>query len=149
MRKEGSHETDLPDTCDVAGTHDCASSRSRRRSEAGSAATSLDRIENNPAKAAIAAKEAQKKDRAAASEDPPAQSVAPETQRLVRSVEAALGKDKRTSLLGIQVRADSDGLIGLHGTVPSLQSRTAAESVASLAASPRQVHNYLVVAVRE
>ncbi len=95
---------------------------------------SIERTENNPAKAAIAAKEAQKKERAASENQPPT-NVAPEVQRIVTSVEVALGRDTRTRALAIQVRADADGTIGLRGAVPSLQSRTAAEGVASKAAA--------------
>ncbi|MEO8314243.1 MAG: BON domain-containing protein [Pseudomonadota bacterium] len=107
-------------------------------------ATSTERTENNPAKAAIEAKEALKKDKAATSERPPAENVAPESDP-VRIVEEALRADMRTARLSIQVHTDSAGLIELSGTVPSLQSRTAAESVASKAVAPHPIQNRLVV----
>ncbi|MEO6079499.1 MAG: BON domain-containing protein [Steroidobacteraceae bacterium] len=106
--------------------------------------TSTSRVENNPAKAAILAREAQKKDANAAKEQKAAAATA-EAERLMQSVEAALQKDARTAKLGVEVRVNSEGVVSLHGTVASKQSLTAAGSVASNAVAPAQIENKLVI----
>jgi osmotically-inducible protein OsmY len=64
---------------------------------------------------------------------------------LVRNVEQALQRDKRTADLGVQVSIDAGQVIGLHGLVPSSASRTAAESVARQVAGVSRVNNRLIV----
>jgi osmotically-inducible protein OsmY len=112
-------------------------------------ATDINRESNNPAKEAMKAKEAQEKDKAkqeavAQESARPAGPVSNAAQ-LVRSVEAALRNDTRTAQLGLQVRLDEQNLIGLHGSVPSIESRTAAIDVAAKVAGAARVRNHLVV----
>lgn len=112
--------------------------------------TSIERPENNPAKAAIAANEAMKKDSATAeetisstgdqTEDP---ALLPPAQ-LAGRVEQALLKDTRTATLGVRVSVDAKGAITLRGTVTSAKSSVAAESVAAQAAG-KAVQNLLVI----
>jgi hypothetical protein len=83
-------------------------------------ATDLNRESNNPAKAAIKAKEALDKEHAernAAANQSAASEVGPvaDTAQLVDKVAAALRNDVRTAKLGIAVQLDDEKLIGLHG----------------------------------
>jgi osmotically-inducible protein OsmY len=68
-----------------------------------------------------------------------------EAARLARRVEDALKKDERTAHLGVTVIVDDQQLIGLHGLVPTRESRTLAESVASKVAGPGRIRNHLVI----
>jgi osmotically-inducible protein OsmY len=116
--------------------------------------TALDRESNNPAKAAIKAREAQDKEKAeqkaAAEEAPPAQEVPlASNAQLVQSVHAALRKDAQTAGLGVEVKLDEAKLIGLHGTVPSIESRSAAIAVATKVAGATRIKSYLVVRKQE
>jgi hypothetical protein len=110
----------------------------------------LDRESNNPAKAAIKARQAQDKEKAeqkaAAEQAEVSQSVplASNTQ-LVQSVEDALRKDIRTAKLGVAVKLDEERLIGLHGSVPSIESRTTVIEVAAKVAGAARVKSHLVV----
>jgi osmotically-inducible protein OsmY len=112
--------------------------------------TAIERESNNPAKAAVKAKEAMAREKteqkAAAEESPPAQPgpLADNTQ-LVQSVEAALRNDPRTAALGVGVKLDENRLVGLHGVVPSLRSRTTVIDVATKVAGAARVKSYLEV----
>jgi osmotically-inducible protein OsmY len=68
-----------------------------------------------------------------------------EAARLARNVEDALKNDKRTASLGVTVSVDEEQRIGLHGLVPTRESRALAESVASKAAGPKHIRNHLVI----
>jgi osmotically-inducible protein OsmY len=65
---------------------------------------------------------------------------------LVRVVEAALRADSRTRNLGVVVSIDAEDVIGLHGLVPSKESRAAAEQVARGVEGVQRVSSRLVVA---
>lgn len=65
--------------------------------------------------------------------------------RLVREVESALRRDPRTANLGVAVSIDERRVIGLHGLVPSRDSRAAAEDVASRVAGVDQVSSRITV----
>jgi len=113
-------------------------------------ATDINRERNNPAKEAIRAKEAQDKDRArdqAAAEADPPPPIGPvaDNAQLVRLVEAGLRNDSRTAALGVTVRVDEQGLIGLHGNVPSDSGRVAAMEVAKKVTGAARLRNHLVV----
>jgi osmotically-inducible protein OsmY len=113
-------------------------------------ATDINRESNNPAKEAIKAREAQEKDRAkqdaVAEEDSPLPSgPVLENAELVRRVEAALRNDARTAKLGVEVRVEESNLIGLHGSVPSIDSRTAVMDLAAKVAGAARLKNHLVV----
>lgn len=111
-------------------------------------ATSIERQENNPAKAAIVAKEALKKDQALDADASAVDAATLESQRLVASVSEALRKDARTTHLAVEVRVDGSGIVTLNGTVPTRQGSAAVESVAAKAVAPRRVQNNLAVAAR-
>lgn len=64
---------------------------------------------------------------------------------LVREVEKALRADGRTAPLGIAVSIDDGQVIGLHGLVPSAESRTAAEEVAARVTGVKRVRSHLVL----
>lgn len=64
---------------------------------------------------------------------------------LVREVESALKQDRRTASLGVAVSVDEQQVIGLHGLVPSRESRAAAEEVAAGVDGVRRVSSHLVV----
>jgi osmotically-inducible protein OsmY len=66
--------------------------------------------------------------------------------QLVRDVEAALRADPRTSNLGVVVSIDAGEVIGLHGLVPSRDSRAVAEQVAAGVRGVQRVSSRLVVA---
>jgi osmotically-inducible protein OsmY len=112
-------------------------------------ATDINRESNNPAKEAIRAKEAQEKDKAkqAAVQESakPVAGPVSDAAQLVRSVESALRNDTRTAQLGIQVRVDEQDQIGLHGSVPTTESRNAVIDVAAKVAGAARVKNHLVV----
>jgi hypothetical protein len=117
-------------------------------------ATDINRESNNPAKEAIKAREAQEKDRAkqdaVAEEDSPLPSgPVLEAAQLVRRIETALRNDTRTARLGIDVRAEESNLIGLHGSVPSVESRTAVIDLAAKVAGAARIRNHLVVAEKK
>jgi len=65
---------------------------------------------------------------------------------LVGVVEAALRADSRTRNLGVVVSIDARNVIGLHGLVPSKESRAAAEEVARGVEGVQGVSSRLVVA---
>jgi osmotically-inducible protein OsmY len=115
-------------------------------------ATAIDRQENNPAKAAVDARKAQKKDEASGRIS--ADGLTTRSQdvdratRAVREASEALRKDARTAKLGVQVSIGDDGSVVLHGSVPSQQSRAAAESVVSQVVGTRRIQNDLVVTTR-
>jgi osmotically-inducible protein OsmY len=67
------------------------------------------------------------------------------TTTQLQDIEAALKQDNQTAALGILLSVDADQVIGLHGLVPSAQSRAAAEKVARRAAGTQRIRNYLVV----
>lgn len=66
-------------------------------------------------------------------------------QQLVREVEAALRADPKTANLGVAASIDENGVIGLHGLVPSREDRDRAERVATQVAGARQLKNHLAV----
>lgn len=63
----------------------------------------------------------------------------------VREVESALRQDRRTASLGVAVSIDDEQVIGLHGLVPSRESRAAAEQVAAGVDGVKRVDSRLVV----
>lgn len=65
--------------------------------------------------------------------------------QLVRDVEAALKADARTANLGVAVSIDEGGVIGLHGLVPSQDSRATAERVAAQVAGIKRLKNHLAI----
>lgn len=65
---------------------------------------------------------------------------------VVREVESALRADPRTRNLGVVVSIDAEEVIGLHGLVPSRESRAAAEQVAGRVEGVKRVSSRLVVA---
>lgn len=67
------------------------------------------------------------------------------TAALVGKVEEALRRDLRTANLGVAVSVDEKQVIGLHGLVPNVASRTAAEDVAGRVMGVKQVRSHLVV----
>jgi osmotically-inducible protein OsmY len=117
-------------------------------------ATDINRESNNPAKEAIKAREAQDKDKAkqeAVVEDSPPEPLGPvsDNAQLARRIEAALLNDVRTAKLGITVSLDEQNLIGLHGSVPSVQTRTAALELATKVAGTARVKNHLVISAKK
>lgn len=76
---------------------------------------------------------------------PPAAQAAPVTSPLVREVERALKADRRTAHLGVSVSIDEQQVIGLHGLVPTRESRAAAEEVAARVDGVQSVSSRLVV----
>ena len=54
--------------------------------------------------------------------------------------------DTRTATLGITVKLDEQNLIGLHGSVPSIESRAAVTDVAAKVAGAARVRSHLVIA---
>lgn len=68
-----------------------------------------------------------------------------QSAKLVREVEMALRQDGRTANLGVSVSIDERQMIGLHGLVPSAESRRAAEDVAARVAGVQRVRSQLVV----
>jgi osmotically-inducible protein OsmY len=112
--------------------------------------TDINRESNNPAKAAIKAKEAlekEKSEREVVAAEAPAPQAGPvaDSAQLARSVEAALRSDARTAKLGVTVQLDGERLIGLHGTVSSVDSRAAVISVATKVAGAARIKSYLEV----
>lgn len=65
--------------------------------------------------------------------------------QLVRSIEQALREDPRTANLGVAVSVDAAQVIGLHGLVPTRESRTVAEDLASRVAGATRVRSHLVI----
>lgn len=118
-------------------------------------ATAIERVENNPAKAAVLAREAQKKEEGAEKAEATAKAVAgvdaaarTDATPLSRSVEEALRKDPRTARLAITTAVTADGAIALRGKVPSRQARTAAASVAATAAGAAALRNELTISAK-
>jgi osmotically-inducible protein OsmY len=74
-----------------------------------------------------------------------APATAQKTTTPLQGIEAALKQDNQTANLGILLSVDANQVIGLHGLVPSAQSRAAAEKVAKRAAGTQRVRNYLVI----
>jgi osmotically-inducible protein OsmY len=72
---------------------------------------------------------------------PPAAQV--EAGQLARRVEAALKSDQRTANLGVTVLIDDQQRVGLHGLVPTRESRAVAESVAGKVAGAGRIRNHL------
>lgn len=68
------------------------------------------------------------------------------TPVLVREVERALKADHRTANLGVAVSIDADQVIGLHGLVPTRESRAAAEEIAARVDGVQGVSSRLMVA---
>lgn len=66
-------------------------------------------------------------------------------QQLVRDVETALRADPATANLGVAVSIDEAGVIGLHGLVPSRDSRAQAERVAARVTGAAKLRNHLAV----
>ena len=64
---------------------------------------------------------------------------------VVSEVEDALRQDRRTADLGIAVSVDDEQVIGLHGLVPSRESRAAAEEVAARVDGVERVNSTLMV----
>jgi osmotically-inducible protein OsmY len=124
--------------------------------------TSIDLEQNNPVKAAAAAKAAAKsdaiKDAGGITEIPATVSVGDvdektaqaqaESARLLRSVDTALRADPRTAQLGLRLTLDSNGTIAIRGDVPSKQSRATAESIATKAAGPGRIENRIKVSTK-
>jgi hypothetical protein len=67
----------------------------------------------------------------------------------VRSVETALRNDTRTARLGITVKLDEQNLIGLQGSVPSIESRSAVIEVAAKVAGAARVRDRMVITGRK
>jgi osmotically-inducible protein OsmY len=65
--------------------------------------------------------------------------------QLVSRVEQALRQDQRTAGLGVAVSIDEAQVIGLHGLVPSSESRRNAEDVAARVAGVTRIRSHLVV----
>lgn len=128
--------------------------------------TAIDLEQNNPAKAAAQARAQAKADAAKSAADalepppvpatvivgtvetagtPPTEA---ESAALLRSVQDALQRDKRTAGLGLKLTLEGDRFIGLNGDVPSKRIRAAAESVAAKAAGPGRIQNHLGVVPR-
>lgn len=77
---------------------------------------------------------------------PTADDAARQAAKLAREVEMALRQDGRTASLGVVVSIDDETqMIGLHGLVPSVESRRAAEDVAARVAGVKRVRSQLVV----
>lgn len=77
---------------------------------------------------------------------PTAEDAARQAAKLAREVEMALRQDGRTANLGVAVSIDDETqMIGLHGLVPSAESRRAAEDVAARVAGVKRVRSQLVV----
>jgi osmotically-inducible protein OsmY len=74
-----------------------------------------------------------------------AQAAEEQAAQLARSVERALREDPRTADLGVAVSVDAAQVIGLHGLVPTRESRTMAEELASRVAGAKRVRSHLVV----
>jgi len=53
--------------------------------------------------------------------------------------------DARTEKLGVAVRLDADKRVGLHGSVPSPDSRAAVIAVATKVAGADRIRSHLVV----
>jgi osmotically-inducible protein OsmY len=68
-----------------------------------------------------------------------------EAAQLVRNVELALRQDQRTADIGVAVSIDDRQVIGLHGLVPTRESRRAVEEVVARVKGVKQVTNRLVV----
>ena len=68
-----------------------------------------------------------------------------ESSQLLRAVEAALRADRRTASLGISVSIDEKQVVGLHGLVPTRESRSAAEEIAARVSGVQKVSSRLVV----
>jgi len=64
---------------------------------------------------------------------------------LVQDVEQALKQDQRTANLGVSVTVDDKQVIGLHGLVPSRESRAAAEEIAARVNGVQRINSRLVV----
>lgn len=64
---------------------------------------------------------------------------------LVQDVEHALKQDQRTANLGVSVTVDDAQVIGLHGLVPSRESRAAAEEIAARVNGVQRINSRLVV----
>lgn len=64
--------------------------------------------------------------------------------QLVRDVESALRRDPRTASLDVSVSIDAQQTIGLHGLVPSRESREAAQAVAQQTRGVNRIDNRLV-----
>ena len=64
---------------------------------------------------------------------------------LVQDVEQALKQDQRTANLGVSVTVDDKQVIGLHGLVPSRESRAAAEEIAARVTGVQRINSRLVV----
>jgi osmotically-inducible protein OsmY len=65
--------------------------------------------------------------------------------QLARSVEQALRDNPRTANLGVAVSVDEAQVIGLHGLVPTRESRTLAEDLASRIAGAKRIRSHLLV----
>jgi osmotically-inducible protein OsmY len=72
---------------------------------------------------------------------PPAAQV--EAEQMARRVEGALKSDPRTASLGITVLVDDQQRVGLHGLVPTRESRALAESVAGKVTGAGRIRNQL------
>jgi osmotically-inducible protein OsmY len=99
----------------------------------------IDREENNPAKAASKAKEAQQKD------EQQDAALGASAAALTQRVEVALLRDAATAKLGIQVSVDENQIIELRGTVPSTAGRVAAERVATAVDGATRIRNLVEV----
>lgn len=77
---------------------------------------------------------------------PAGNAATPATSGLVREVERALKADRRTANLGVAVSIDAEQVIGLHGLVPTRESRAAAEEIAARVDGVQSVSSRLMVA---
>jgi osmotically-inducible protein OsmY len=93
----------------------------------------LDLESNNPVKQASRASDALEKDDES------------EDMRLAKRVEDALRKDASTGDLVVAVTVDARRVVALHGLVPTSESRSAAQGVASAVQGVDKVDNQLVV----
>lgn len=76
---------------------------------------------------------------------PEAGALAQEQAQAVNGVKEALLRDPRTANLGVAVSFSDERVIGLHGLVPSVESRRVAAEVARQAAGHLPVDNRLAV----
>ena len=94
----------------------CAADRPAEKSPGGTAATTVDKVKENVADAAITAK-----------------------------IKAEFAKDKQVSALNINVDTDNKGAVTLRGTAKSNEEKAKAESIAKAVAGVTSVKNDIQV----
>jgi osmotically-inducible protein OsmY len=78
-----------------------------------------------------------------AERSPQAQQIAEQKSQVVQDVEAALLADTRTANLGVAVTSEDGKVVVLQGLVPTRESRTAAQTLASQVKGVSRVDNRL------